>query len=135
MIFLHAWTDMLWSALRRWLEDVLTRAWCLFLTFCLVGLVHQTCCLLWTWLLLATTLGMAIEFHLTNYGVHEPLIDAVRVLIGFLVCSIFICQGINSLIVWGRCCDLVPPFTLCWIIKFAFPWPFICGMWNVWINK
>jgi hypothetical protein len=37
-----------------------------------------------------------------------------------LVCSIFICQWINFLIVWGRCYDLVRPFTLCWII-----WPFI----------
>jgi hypothetical protein len=38
-----------------------------------------------------------------------------------LVSSIFICQGINFLIVWVWCCDLVRPFTLCWIILYAFP--------------
>jgi hypothetical protein len=60
-----------------------------------------------------------IDFHRTNYGVNEPLNDTVRHrfnkvagLFSFVKLSIFL----NL-----RWCDLVRPFTLCWIILYALP--------------
>jgi hypothetical protein len=41
---------------------------------------------------------LQIDFHCTNYGVHEPLNDAIRHYIEVLVCLIFICQGINEIL-------------------------------------
>jgi hypothetical protein len=123
-IFPHTWTVVIWSALKHWLKNVLTRAWYLFSTFFLVGWVHQTCCLLSTLFLLATT----FNFLTTAPAFKNPWIVRFGTLYRLLVCSIFIYQRINFSVVWGQCCDLVRLFILCWIILHTFPWPLLCGM-------
>jgi hypothetical protein len=111
-LLLHTRTDVLWFTLKRWLENVLTHAWCFFffLTFCLVGLRYQAFCLLSTWLLLTITyLGWRFLADWFSPNLNDP---ARHFNVWSLVCSIFICQGINFIIVWGQCCDLVWLFTL-----------------------
>jgi hypothetical protein len=68
---------------------------------------------------------LRIDFHRTNYGVHEPLNDAVRhfnEVAGLFDFHLSSNQFFNRL--KSGCCDLVQPFTLCWTILYGFPCSF-----------
>jgi hypothetical protein len=69
-----------------------------FSTFYSVRLAHRTCSLVNVIGLRCHTRSgnfLRIDFHGTSYSVHESFGFLMRL----LVCSIFICQGINFLIV------------------------------------